>query len=399
VLKDKAATHLLQIDDSMAIHAIYAPGSWLSEDYWDEFLVLPITVSGRARATIAILGNATGTTARAYGHFFPNTLAYGVDIDPKMIGIGRRFFDLHGPRLKLVSQDARPFLRKSGRFDSIFLDAYREPEIPWYLTTREFFELVRRHLVPGGSLIANVAHSVGSDAVEQTITRTIRSVFPYLVRDPLTDTNSVLVASNSPASAARLQSYLPRLPKELREVGAKTAKRLSPTLRGGSVYTDDRDAIEWLIDRDIIQHDLQSSSASSGNSGGSGTSGGSHGVSGLCTTPCTDEEGDYVDQVALVPQSAVRSVLPIVSMRVRAKNLEKNSLEIGSSELPITDSRQHKVEPAGFARVAQCPHVKTLTLAPGQEGVFHPCYKLADRTDVPTELLLGGTGGTEIPLR
>jgi predicted O-methyltransferase YrrM len=399
VIRDKEGTRLLQIDDSFAVHSLYAPGSWLSEDIWDEFLVLPITVSGRPPASVAILGNAGGTTAREYGHFFPNTLVYGVDIDPKMAEIGRRFFDLHGPRLKLVSEDARPFLRKSGRFDSIFLDAYREPEIPWYLTTREFFELVRRHLVPGGSLIANVAHSAGSDALEQTITRTMRSVFPSVIRDPVTKTNSALVASNLPATAARLQSYLPRLPEELRELGAKIAHRLSPPLAGGAVYTDDRDAIEWLIDRDIIQHDLQGSSASSGNGGGSGTSGGAHGVSGLCGTPCTDEEGDYVDQVALVPQSAVPSVVPIVSMRVRVKNLEKSSLEIGSSELPITDSRQHKVEPTDFARVAQCPHAKTLTLAPGQEGVFHPCYKLADRTDVPTGLLLGGKGGTEIPLR
>jgi spermidine synthase len=257
VLKDKEGTISLEIDDAMAVHSVYSPGSWLSEDYWDEFLVLPITVSGRPPASIAILGNAAGTTAREYGHFFPNTRVWGVDIDPKMHEIGRRFFDEHGPHLKLVTADARPFLRTHGRFDAIFLDAYREPEIPWYLTTREFFELVHRHLAPGGMMVANVAHSVETVAVEQTLTRTIRAAFPFVIRDPLSETNSVLVASNTPASADRLRSYIPQLPEELREVAAKTAKRLSPTLKGGSVYTDDRDSIEWLIDRDIIQRDLK----------------------------------------------------------------------------------------------------------------------------------------------
>jgi spermidine synthase len=256
VIQEKSGGRALQIDDALAIHSYYQPGEWLTEDYWDEPLVLPITVTGRPPATLAILGNAAGTTAREYGHFFPNTRVWGVDIDPKMAEIGRRFFDLHGPHLNLVSQDARPFLRKNGRFEAIFLDAYREPEIPWYLTTREFFELARKHLAPGGSLIANVAHSVGSDAIERTITRTMHAVFPYITRDPLTETNSLLVASNVPASAARLKSYVPRLPEELQEVGKKTAQRLTTPLGGGSVYTDDRDAIEWLIDRDIIQHDL-----------------------------------------------------------------------------------------------------------------------------------------------
>jgi spermidine synthase len=42
----------------------------------------------------------------------------------------------------MVTEDARPFLRRTlGRYDSIFLDTYRQPYIPFYLTTREFFAL------------------------------------------------------------------------------------------------------------------------------------------------------------------------------------------------------------------------------------------------------------------
>src|SRR3712207_9138832 len=47
---------------------------------------LPICPPGR----LAILGNAAGTTARAYGHYFPRTAVDGVEIDGKLTEIGRR---------------------------------------------------------------------------------------------------------------------------------------------------------------------------------------------------------------------------------------------------------------------------------------------------------------------
>jgi spermidine synthase len=257
VIEASDGTRTLELDNSLDIHSLYKPGTYLTGDYWDEFLVLPITVTGRPPASVAILGNAAGSTARSYGHFFPSTRVDGVDIDARVSEIGRRYFDLHGPRLRLVAADARPFLRTSGRYDAIFLDAYREPEIPFYLTTREFFDLCRRHLNPGGAVVANVYHGEGSDSIEQVVTRTMRASFPAVVRDPLDEVTSLLVASTTPARPTPLRSYLPRLPRSLRQLGRETAARLTGPLSGGAVYTDDRAPIEWLIDRDIIQHNLK----------------------------------------------------------------------------------------------------------------------------------------------
>jgi spermidine synthase len=253
VVEAPGGTRQLEIDDSFSIHSLYVPGSYLSGDYWDEFLVLPVAVLGRPPANVAILGNAAGTTARSYGHFFPATRVDGVDIDARITEIGRRWFDLHGPRLRLVTADARPFLRTSGRYDAIFLDAYREPEIPFYLATREFFDLCRRHLAPGGVLIANVAHSPGFNAIEQVLTRTMRAAFPAVARDGYDDSTTLLVASAAPASPARLLGKLSTLPGPLRRLGRAAATRLTTPLRGGAVYTDDRAPMEWLVDRDVIQ--------------------------------------------------------------------------------------------------------------------------------------------------
>ncbi|HEV8151608.1 MAG TPA: fused MFS/spermidine synthase, partial [Solirubrobacteraceae bacterium] len=61
----------LELNEGQAIHSVYRPGHWLTGDYWDEMLVLPFAAARRAPWSVAILGNAAGTTARAYGHYFP----------------------------------------------------------------------------------------------------------------------------------------------------------------------------------------------------------------------------------------------------------------------------------------------------------------------------------------
>ena len=89
----------------------------------------------------------------------PCTRVDGVEIDSELSEIGRQFFDMNNPRLHLYHEDARPFLRRiDARYDVISVDAYRQPYIPFYLTTVEFFETVRDQLAPGGVLIVNAGH-------------------------------------------------------------------------------------------------------------------------------------------------------------------------------------------------------------------------------------------------
>ena len=64
------------------------------------------------RERVAILGNAAGTTSRAYEEFFPATRVDGVEIDAELSEIGREYFDMNNPRLHLYHEDARPFLRR-----------------------------------------------------------------------------------------------------------------------------------------------------------------------------------------------------------------------------------------------------------------------------------------------
>jgi spermidine synthase len=246
----------LELNEGQAQHSIFEPDTVLTGDVWDGHLVLPFLARERPPARVAILGNAAGTTARAYEEFFPRTRVDGVELDPELSDIGRRFFDMNNPRLRLYHEDARPFLRRiDATYDVISVDAYRQPYIPFYLTTVEFFETARDKLRDGGVVIVNAGHPAGQDDLEQVLTAGMREVFPHVMRDPIEPTNTLLVASKSPLSVERLRRVSSQtLPKGLRQTGLAAAARAEAPLRGGEAYTDDRAPVEWLIDKSIVEY-------------------------------------------------------------------------------------------------------------------------------------------------
>ncbi|MEJ7784982.1 MAG: fused MFS/spermidine synthase [Solirubrobacteraceae bacterium] len=253
VERSSLGTVRLQLNEGQAVHSLRRPDSYLTGDYWDDMLVLPWATQSEAPRRVAILGNAAGTTARAFGHYFPDTVVDAVEIDAELTRLGKRWFDLReGPNLRLHTADARPYLRRSdGGYDAILVDAYRQPYIPFYLATREFFELVRERLNPGGSVIVNVGHPEGSDKLEKVLTATMREELDFVVRVPTQPTNTMLVGSRVEPTAAALAGAA--LPAELRETARNAASVLDSGLDGGEVYTDDHAPVEWLIDASILK--------------------------------------------------------------------------------------------------------------------------------------------------
>jgi spermidine synthase len=255
VVERPDGTRVLELNEGQAVHSLYRPGFYLTGDYWDGHLVLPAAASARPPRRIAILGNAAGTVARAFGHFFPKTAVDAVEIDAELTELGRRFFDLRNSRMEVFSEDARPWLERSaGEYDAIMVDAYRQPYIPFYLATREFFELTRERLSPSGIVIVNVGHPKGGQELERVLGRTMAAAFPQVMRYPIEPTNTLLVGGDGAFSGARLQSHLQSLPPDLRPEARQAAAALEPRLPGGEVYTDDRAPVEWLVDSSLLEY-------------------------------------------------------------------------------------------------------------------------------------------------
>jgi spermidine synthase len=231
VLQEPNGDRRLELNEGHAVHSLYRPGTVLTGDYWDA-MYRDASAGAHAPRSVAILGNAAGTTARMFRALRPAVRLDPVEIDPELTRIGYRWFGL--PRsIKVHHEDARPFLRRhsDSRWDAILVDAYRQPYIPFYLVTKEFFQLVRDRLTPGGVMVVNVGHPKGNYDLEKVMTATMRAVFGDVRRDPAEPTNVILVAG-----------------RHLR--GAQ----LHPPLSGGEVYTDDRAPVEWLIDRSLVEY-------------------------------------------------------------------------------------------------------------------------------------------------
>jgi spermidine synthase len=254
VVERRDGTRLLELNEGQAVHSMRKPGTVLTDNIWDDYLITPFAAQDRPPGRIAILGNAAGTTARAYGHFFPQTEIHGVEIDGDLTEIGRDYFSMQAPDLTTYTADARPFLRQTDlRFDAIFVDAYRQPYIPFYLSTVEFFELVRDRLNPGGVVVVNAGHPAGSTTLEKVLGATMAEVFGTVVRDPSQRVNTLLMGTDERADGRRLAAAVPSLPPELQPLGAAAAARIEPYLPGGAVYTDDKAPVEWLIDSSIVE--------------------------------------------------------------------------------------------------------------------------------------------------
>ncbi len=253
VIEEPDGDRILELNEGQAIHSLYKPGSFLTGRYWDGLIVLPFAALQKPPERVAILGNAAGTAARMYGRYFPEARVDGVEIDPELTEIGYDYFEMSGPDLHTHAADARPWLRRSaGNFDVIVVDAYRQPYIPFYLATREFFDLTAEKLAPGGVVVVNVGHPDNSSALEQAIGRTMAESFATVLRDPVEDSNTLIVGAQGEAGPERLLASIGTLPEDLRNLAAASASRIGPRLPGGEVYTDDRAPVEWLVDKSIL---------------------------------------------------------------------------------------------------------------------------------------------------
>lgn len=240
---------LLELNEGQALHSVYTRGKYLNDGYWDHMALLTMAADHPRR--IAILGSAAGTTSRTIAHYFPQVRIDSVEIDPELTRIGNELFDARAPQVHQYTGDARPWLQaRRASYDAILVDAYRQPYIPFYLTTREFFTLARDRLSRGGLVAINVGHPPGSDQLEKTLAATLRSVFGqgHVYRDVVDEFSTMLVATTSQVDpGARLQAITHddwQIPALAQQIGAD----LRPALRGGPIYTDDKAPVEWLID-------------------------------------------------------------------------------------------------------------------------------------------------------
>lgn len=252
VTEDEDGVRRLRLNEGWAVHSIYRRDTVLTNQYWDNFLLMPDMFGGTPESLL-IIGNSAGTTARAFEHYFGDVRVDGVEIDAEVSAVGEKYFD--APMSSVVNADGRPFLANADRkWQLMQVDAYRQPYIPFYVTTREFFQVALERLTPGGVLVLNAGTTPENDSVSRAIAATMRSVFPLVLRYKAEDYNDILVGVNDSSITLdvmrqRLQKHVGPVP-HLAQDFARNMEEVTPG--SGRVLTDNKAPVEWMTNQMIF---------------------------------------------------------------------------------------------------------------------------------------------------
>jgi hypothetical protein len=190
------------------------------------------------------------------------------------------------PNLEAIPQDARYYLRHTPkRYRVIAVDAYRQPYIPFHLTTREFFAEVKEHLEPGGVAAINAGRTESDYRLVNVLAGTMKAVYPHVfVINIPTAINSIVVGTTGPSDVAQFRANLATIQhpvlRQIADVAAVSVCEYVPPADpaagadasgaagsstvpaaercpfadslGRSVFTDDLAPVEQVIDQIIL---------------------------------------------------------------------------------------------------------------------------------------------------
>jgi spermidine synthase len=245
--------HLLYLNEGFAVHSLWRPNTVLTGGEWDMFLAVPPLMQ-RPVKRIAILGNAGGTTARSFGVYYPDISIDGVEIDPEVNAVAKKYFgETDNVRLNVIAADARPFLQTAKeKYDLIFIDAYRQPYVPFYLATADFFKLCRDHLAPDGIVALNVSTVPGDDRLSRSVSGTLATQFPLVMKWPALHFNQLVLGFAQDTDRTRLAQSAAQAPKDILPLTDLLTKNWTQVAPMKDFWTDDRCPVEWITDRMII---------------------------------------------------------------------------------------------------------------------------------------------------
>ena len=226
---------------------------------------LPVLIAPKIENGL-IIGYATGITVGAMLQS-PVQSVTCVELEPATIEASRYFehvnnHPLNDPRLKVIIDDARTFLRVTpNRYDMIV----SEPSHPWVpgvanLFTQEFFELGRDRLNDEGVFVQWVQIYQLSTESLRSVLATYHKVFPHVLIFRVGGLNKgkdlLLVGSNRPLTPDRLPQDA-----EIRSWFVCDETKLGPAVAGAKINTDDNMHIETTVPREAFRPLMQTNAA------------------------------------------------------------------------------------------------------------------------------------------
>ena len=171
-----------------------------------------------------------------------------VEINPAVVPVARRFFDLDPSAFDLTMGDGRWFANTTARrYDAVLLDAFVGDSVPSHLMSREAFEAIARLLKPDGVLVINTFVDVDAreDFLGASLMKTLRAVFPSVKAHGARGANTLFVASRRvPLTMLTLPDFSRVHPDALADVRLAFTTLWEPDPDAGIVLSDDYNPVE-----------------------------------------------------------------------------------------------------------------------------------------------------------
>lgn len=131
----------------------------LAEKIWDSGIKNLSSIIHHP-SSILILGLGGGSLAKLLNKYFPKAKIIGVEIDPIMIDLGKKYLELDKIKnLKIIIDDATAYLPSAIhhklKFDLVFVDLYVGDKVPKNCQTKIFLKNLKQILQENGLIVFN----------------------------------------------------------------------------------------------------------------------------------------------------------------------------------------------------------------------------------------------------
>jgi spermidine synthase len=184
---EDADTRYLRFDNSLQ-SAMYVDEPLRTRFAYTDLFHLAVAYNPDAK-NILFIGLGAGSSEKRMLQDFPDVRMQAVEIDPVVVDVAHDYFAVprDDPRLEIAVGDGRRFLvDDETRWDAIVIDAFVADAVQFHLVTREFVQLARSRLNPGGVIVTNAIGAISGPGSRlfRSIYRTYRTVVPTVVVHP-----------------------------------------------------------------------------------------------------------------------------------------------------------------------------------------------------------------------
>ena len=177
-------TRYLRFDNSLQ-SAMYIDDPYRTRFRYTDLFHLGFAYDEPAR-DVLFIGLGAGSSQKRMLRALPRARLTTVELDPAVVEAAYRWFALPEPAASGRGRGRAAILAGEARYDVIVIDAFFADAIPAHLVTKEFLELARSRLEPGGVVVMNAIGAIAGrgSRLLRAIYKTYQSVFPTVLVHP-----------------------------------------------------------------------------------------------------------------------------------------------------------------------------------------------------------------------